>query len=128
MTDPTAPRARRPLPRTIDDLTPEQQAALVEFGNRFVEGMGKLAEALRRCTAAALGEPVLPTAIGSTVLVRGMGGNKIALQLRPDPSGRVAWLHPHGNPWVAGIVRDHLIEVLHDAGEIEPSPNGDTTP
>jgi hypothetical protein len=70
--------------------------------------------------------PTLPTAVGSTVLVRGMGGNPIALQLRPDTRGRIRWLHAHGNPWVEPIVRDHLIDILFDAAETNPPKPGDT--
>jgi hypothetical protein len=47
-----------------------------------------------------------------------MSGNPIALQLRPTKNGRPAWLHALGNPWVEPIVRDHLIEILFDAGEV----------
>jgi hypothetical protein len=63
-------------------------------------------------------KPPLPTMVGSVVLVRGMSGNPIALQLRPTKNGRPAWLHALGNPWVEPIVRDHLIEILFDAGEV----------
>lgn len=62
-------------------------------------------------------EPALPTTAGSVVLVRSMGGNAMALQLRPDRNRRPAWMHALGNPWIDLIVRDHLIEVLFDAGE-----------
>lgn len=68
-------------------------------------------------TPATEPEPVLPTTVGSVVLVRGMGGNAMSLQLRPDRNRKPSWLHALGNPWIEPIVRDHLIEVLFDAGE-----------
>lgn len=40
--------------REWEDLTPEQQAALVEFGNRLAEGMRNLADAFNQLTAAAV--------------------------------------------------------------------------
>lgn len=123
-------------PRKWEDLTPEQQQAMREFWQQLAANMRKMtetfAEIVTACTAAVRTiepvdepEPTLPTTIGSTVLVRGMGGNRIALQLRPDTRGRVGWLHAHGNPWIKPIVRDHLITVLFDAGETEPPEPGD---
>lgn len=124
-------------PRKWEDLTPEQQEAIREFWQQLAANMRKMtetfAEIVTACAAAVRTieavdepEPALPTTIGSAVLVRGMGGNRIALQLRPDTRGRVGWLHARGNPWVEPIVRDHLITVLFDAGETEPSEPGAT--
>lgn len=142
------PDGRRVVPLEPIDLTPEQQAAMVEFGKRLVQGMRKLADAFNQLAAAAVKandqveaaraaweaetewpdqphtprepEPTLPTAVGSSVLVRSIGGNPIALRLRPDTRGRIGWLHAEGNPWVEPIVRDHLIKVLFDAAETNP--------
>lgn len=41
-------------PRTWQELTPEQQAALVEFGKRLAEGMRQLADAFNALTTAAV--------------------------------------------------------------------------
>lgn len=41
-------------PSKWEELTPEQQAALVEFGKRLAEGMRKLADAFNQLTAAAV--------------------------------------------------------------------------
>lgn len=122
-------------PRKWEDLTPEQQEAMREFWRQFATNMRKItetfAEIVSACAVAVRTieavepEPELPTTIGSVVLVRGMGGNRIALQLRRDTRGRVGWLHAYGNPWIKPIVRDHLITVLFDAGETEPPEPGD---
>jgi hypothetical protein len=42
------------IPPKWEELTPEQQAALVEFGQRFAEGLRKLADAFNALTAAAV--------------------------------------------------------------------------
>lgn len=41
-------------PRKWEELTPEQQAALVEFGKRLAVGMRQLADAFSALTAAAV--------------------------------------------------------------------------
>lgn len=41
------------IPRKWEELTPEQRAALVEFGKRLAAGMRQLADAFSALTAAA---------------------------------------------------------------------------
>lgn len=77
-------------------------------------------------------EPALPTTVGSVVLVRSMGGNAMALHLRPAGRGKVVgWTHALGNTWIESIVRDHLIQVLFDASAnamTSPIPTARTLP
>src|SRR5690606_3372867 len=89
------------------DLSPEERAPYYAAADAFLATQ-----------PAPEPEPALPTTVGSVVLVRGMGGDAMALQLRPDRNGRAAWRHALGNEWISLIVSDHLIDVLHDAGEV----------